>query len=437
MPSNQARPAWPLLRSSWLLVVLCQPVWAAQFLNFQAVSNAAGSDVVGGGAVILRLRPGMRVNGGAAALAAHLNRLAFAGLTPANLDVRTLPAGTQIMASGKPLLTVDKETARIAGATPASVAASWLANLKAVLLIPYVVLEPRDRLLVPLGETRQLRWGGTAAADISFTIAAPGIAGVQLAEAGGALTVQALAPGSTTLAATLDGASTQLPVEVKAWAARVVCPAVAEVTSPPLPFDDLRRTLRNAVLCALRPAPGASIELGEPRAGNGGYLLPLQIDAVVLADVVEGPGATDLVVHLRLLLGLEAVRRERWVVAQALGDGQEVRVRGPVVLGDDLQQQVVALQRSKLRQAADDLLHRHLHIVQVHHAPRREAEHVAFALLGQRHEAHHGLMADEDLIVVRAAGRLGEMDARGLVAAVDQPHDKTQGPRGEVHVVPE
>lgn len=276
MRNHQARPPRPLLRLGWLaLLVSCSPLWAAQFLSFKAVPRSGGAEVVAAGKVVMRLRSGMRINGGAAALAAELNRLAFGGLKASDLDLRTAPAGAQILAFGKPLLTIDQETARLGGGTPAGLAASWLANLKVALAAPYLVLQPRDRLPVPLGETRQWRWGGTAAVDLSFTTAAPEIAGVQLADDESALIVTGVAPGSTTLTATMDGDSAQISVDVRAWAVRVATPVVAEITSPPLPADDLRRTLRNAVLNALRPAPGARVQLGEPRAGNGGHLVSL------------------------------------------------------------------------------------------------------------------------------------------------------------------
>jgi len=93
--------------------------------------------------------------------------------------------------------------------------------------------------------------------------------------------------GATTLTAALPGDSVALPVEVKAWAVRMSGPAVAEITAPPLPPDDLRRTLRNAVLSVAQPAAGASLQLGEPRVNGGHYELPLQADGPGCFDVDE------------------------------------------------------------------------------------------------------------------------------------------------------
>ncbi|MCE5238305.1 hypothetical protein LLH23_07405 [bacterium] len=240
------------------------------------MSRAQSVELVAGGKALLRLRPGMAINGGAASLADKLNRLAFAGLKPSKISVRTTSAGVQIMAAGMPLVTVDKATAQLASSTPAGLAASWATSLKEALVAPYVVLEPRARLQVPLGETRAVRWGGTATVDLTFTAADPAVAGVQLDGKGESLLVQGLGLGSTALTASMPGDSLQLTVEVKAWAVRLAGSAVAEVTSPPLPADDLRRTLRNAVLSVAQPAPGASLQLGEPHGGGGRYEVPVK-----------------------------------------------------------------------------------------------------------------------------------------------------------------
>jgi hypothetical protein len=169
------------------------------------------------------------------------------------------------VAAGAVLLTVDAHLAALGNATPAALAQSWAANLKQVLAVPYLTLDPHDQLAVPLGETRTLRWGGTASASISFVSQDPAIADIQLAANGQSLLVQGLSVGDTYLLASLGSAQVRIAIEVKAWAARVQRQVVAEVSSPPLPADDLRRTLRNAVLLGLTPAVGATVALDEPQ----------------------------------------------------------------------------------------------------------------------------------------------------------------------------
>lgn len=258
---------------------------AARFLHFQARATDGGAELVAAGQTVLRLRAGMRINGGAAALAAELNDLAFAGLTPAALTIRSAPPNVQILAGTKVIATIDPLTSQAVGSSPPGLAANWLANLKQVFSAPYVVLEPRTRLQVPLGETRPIRWGGTAAADITFVSSAPDVASVELHPNGQSLLVKGVGVGAATVTATLEGETVPVPVEVKAWAARVPDLVAADVTSPPLPADDLRRTLRNALLSAVSPGPGARLELGEPVCRDGRYVLALH---------AAGPGCFDV-----------------------------------------------------------------------------------------------------------------------------------------------
>lgn len=287
-------------------IVLCVSVlpsmsFGARFLQFQVNSGPQGTELIAGGKALLRLRSGMSVNGGGAGIANELNRLAMEGLKPAELTIRATDAGVEVLARGSRLMLISDATARVAGATPAGLAQSWIQNIKDALSVPYIVLDPCSRMQVPLGETRSLRWGGTAAVDLSFAAADPAVVDVQLHSDGRSLIVLGLSPGSTTLTASMADETVQLAVDVKAWAARVAALANAEVTSPPLPADDLRRTLRNAVLKATQPAPGATIELAEPRRSGSRYIVPLRargqgcfdVDAQVPVElkVVSRPAA--------------------------------------------------------------------------------------------------------------------------------------------------
>jgi hypothetical protein len=258
---------------------------ADRFLSFEAIPRAQGADLVAAGKTIVRLRPGMHVEGGASALADALNHLAFAGLKADGLSVRSVSGGAQIMAGGTALVAIDKATAQACDTTPQGLAASWVQNIATALRTPYVILEPHGRLQVPLAETRALHWGGTAGTNVTFSVNDAAVASVDLSDSGRALMVRGLGAGSTVLTATMEGDSVGLPVDVKPWAARLPRLAVAEVSSPPLPEDDLRRTLRNAVLAATQPAPGSVVELGEPQRVGNRYELPLAASGQGCFDV--------------------------------------------------------------------------------------------------------------------------------------------------------
>lgn len=317
------QPLFLLWRSCIVLCVSVLPSlsFGARFLQFQVTSGAQGTEVVAGGKALLRLRSGMTVNGGAAGIANELNRLAMEGLKPTDLTIRSTDAGVEILARGTRLMLISDATARAAGATPAALAQSWLTNLKEALAVPYIVLAPASRMQVPLGETRALRWGGTAAVDLSFAAANPTVVDVQLHSDGRSLVVRGLSPGSTVLTASMSDESVQLAIDVKAWAARVPALAVAEVTSPPLPADDLRRTLRNAVLNATQPAPGATIELTEPRRSGSRYIMPLR---------ARGPGCFD--VDAQVPVELNVVSKPATKVQQLLVSNLPEKITEPATL---------------------------------------------------------------------------------------------------------
>ena len=249
------------------------PVHAARFLRFVAERNGDTITVSASRQTLMRLKATL-AGGDADQLVQRLNDLAFHGLKGGQIETRTCNANAvQIVAAGSPLLTVDAAMARAAQCTPLSLAQIWAGNLRGAFAEPYITLDTMDRLKVPLGEPRSIRWGGTATSDLSFSSANPAMADVQLDPAGSALLVRGAGVGSTRVTAVLEGQEWPLSVEVKAWAARLPATAIAEVTSPPLPDDDLRRTMRNAVLAGLRPAPGATVELGEPQRLGNDYCL--------------------------------------------------------------------------------------------------------------------------------------------------------------------
>lgn len=267
------RPLAPSLLLLPLLIVCgtC-PARAATFLRFTATRQGNVISLCANQHAIMRFRDVALDNDEVNRLAASLNNLALHGLKATEVETKSNGANAktvQILAAGRVLLEVDTPMAQAAGCTPQSLAQSWSENLRAAFAQPYITLDPDDRLKVPLGEQRAIHWGGTAASDLSFSSQNPATADVELDPSGSVLVVRGVGVGSTQVTAVLEGQEWTLPVDVKAWAARVSGAVVAEVTSPPLPNDDLRRTLRNAVLSGLKPAPGATIQLGEPqRVGN-------------------------------------------------------------------------------------------------------------------------------------------------------------------------
>ena len=269
------------------------PLPAARLLLFSAASVDGQNVLLANRTPIMRIAARQMSLPALSEIADSLNRLAHRGVTAKEIEAKAgQPAGqvAQIMAAGKPLLSVEAKLAASGKLTALALAQSWARNLKDALSTPYLTIYPIDRLQVPLGEKRPIRWGGTATAQLTFTSANPAVAGVQPDPTGRSVLVTGLGVGCTEIVATLDDQQLALEIAVKAWAARTPPEVVAEVTFPPLPSDDLRRTVRNAVLAATKPAPGATVELGEPQRRGEDYVLQLRAsgkDCLAVDDTIR------------------------------------------------------------------------------------------------------------------------------------------------------
>lgn len=271
-----------------LLLFATAPAFTAQFVTFSSRSLGDGVGVYANGTLLLRTRGAVPHSFRPADVARRLTEAALTGLQPTQVKVVAAKGEAKLLANGQVVLTVDKATALAARNTPAALVQTWASGLRRFLQTPYVVLDPSDQLLVPVGEQRLLRYGGTATADLSFASLAAEIAVVQDDRARRVAIVKAVGKGTTLVSATLPGAKPLLvTVEAKYRAAYIAGPGVAQVTAPPLPPDDLRRVLRNAALNAIRPHPEAIIELGEPRSEGGAYALAVRATGADLLPASE------------------------------------------------------------------------------------------------------------------------------------------------------
>ena len=288
---NRALPA--LLSLIFVALIALTPCGAApagpaRLLQFTAMP-ADGDNVL-----LANRTPVMRIEARQISLAVlsqvadNLNSLAFRGVNASQIVARAGLPGSQsaeILAAGCLVLTVDAGIAAGGKSTVLALAQSWGRNLKHALQTPYLTISPLDRLQVPLGEKRPIRWGGTATAELTFTSENPSVAGVELDPSGRSVQVAGLSIGVTRVTATLGTQQIPLEIVVRTWAARAQPEVVAEVTFPPLPADDLRRTLRNAVLAGTKPAPGATVELGEPERRGDDYAVQLRASGKDCFDV--------------------------------------------------------------------------------------------------------------------------------------------------------
>ncbi|NPV48871.1 MAG: hypothetical protein HPY69_18170 [Armatimonadetes bacterium] len=306
----------PVFVSLPLLLLLTAPAFAAHFVTFSTRSVSDGVGVYANGTLLLRTRGSVPHSFKPSDVARRLTEAALNGLKPTQVRVATANGTAKLLANGTVLLTVDKATALAARNTPGALVETWASGLRRFLRTPYVVLEPSDDLLVPVGEQRPLRYGGTATDGLGFTSLAPEIAVVCDDRAKRVAMVKALGKGTTVVSAALPGAEPLLvTVEARYRAAYITERAVAQVTAPPLPPDDLRRVLRNAALNAVQPGPEATIELGEPRPRGSAYAL-----------AVRATGPELLPASGEVIVNLEATRPPNTQTRELLISNQPERI---------------------------------------------------------------------------------------------------------------
>lgn len=309
-----------LLRPAWFMLVILIPgsAFSAQFLQFTVAKQASTADIVANRQAVIRLRSGASL---APQIAERLNSLALAGLRSGQVTAKPIKGGAQLVVADVVLISIDQAMALAAKSTPLGLAQTWARNLQTALSTPYVIIMPSDRLQVPLGEQRVIRFGGTAQAELNFSTQNATVANVQLDPTGKLLLVDGVGVGDTTVSASLADQQMAVTIQVRAWAARIPKSVVAEVTSPPLPWDDLRRTVRNAVLFAMKPAASATVELGEPKQRGEAY------DVTVRATGSDCFDVFDVV-----SVALKSVPTPRSSPAELLISNQPERITEPSML---------------------------------------------------------------------------------------------------------
>ncbi len=244
-------------------------------LQFEASRPADGlsAQVTGRGKVILRLRgsAGDRLGERAQTVADRLNQVAMAGAGPGDVVVKTSRNRARIIVAGDDILAIDAALAKRCKSSPAGLAQTWAENLKAVFKEPYLTLSPYRELLVPVGETRLLRWGGTCGKPDGGEIADGAIATSQMEVEQKVFAVWALQPGTTALVVTAQDGRHTITLVCKKWAAQIPASSQLQVSGGTLRRDSLLQAVESLVRSAARPEPNAQLNCAEPIAVSGGY----------------------------------------------------------------------------------------------------------------------------------------------------------------------
>ncbi|MEA3401925.1 MAG: hypothetical protein U9R79_11880 [Armatimonadota bacterium] len=262
------------------LSAVSPPAHADRVLAFGTATGAIGgvatAEVHADGLVLMRLRSPRadELAPKAELVASRLTDLAVEGLAPGELAVQQVAGQWAVTGAGELIVTADPDTVAASGLEARDLCESWRKRLAEVLREPYLVIEPADTVLVPVGERRSVRVGGTVDAGRRAESLAPDV--VRAAFEGRKLVLQGRNTGTTVVAISAGELEHALTVEVKRWAARMIDSAAVRTAGGGLSEAMARAAALNAALFSISPEPQAVVHLVSANPTKGGYSLDLR-----------------------------------------------------------------------------------------------------------------------------------------------------------------
>lgn len=260
-------------------------------LQFEAFAGAdnASAQVVARGKVILRLRGGSAEGllTRAQAIAQKMNTAAMGGARPADVTVKAADKQAQLIVAGQAIVTVDAALAKSANSSAEGLAQSWAANVKAVLADPYLTITPYPEVLVPVGESRTIRWGGTAGRPDSISVADESVVTMQDSQDGKGVVVWALQPGDTQVTVGLRDCSSVISVLCRKWAARIPPTSQLQVSGARLRKEQLPQAVECLVRSVTNLEPGAWLAIGAPVTSADGYQVNVKAEGDAYLPVMR------------------------------------------------------------------------------------------------------------------------------------------------------
>ncbi len=280
-----------------LLLLSAGPLTADRILSFSgstgSIEGVPTAEISADGLVVMRLRStvaeGLAEKAGI--VAGRLNQLALRGLTPGDLAVEQVQGRWALTGAGSLIITADLDTALATGLSERDLCESWRSRLGDVLREPYLAIDAGRSLLVPLGETRDVRFGGSLDATPGVSSSAPEVASAQ-AGADGRITIRGSSIGTAVLTIRAGAATHALTVEVKRWAARVARTAVLRVAGSGPAGPMAEAAVLNAALRAAHAHPRAAVRLSETKRSERGWDVELRAGGV---DFIPVSGTVSIV----------------------------------------------------------------------------------------------------------------------------------------------
>jgi len=259
------------------LMAVAPPSLADRLVVMKTREAALGgihvAEVLCGGQVVVRLRSKTAsVRARADRAAEALSTALLAGLARPDLSVAAAPNDEAAVRAGATTIVVaDRETAKLSSSTPAALAAAWVKGIRAALKEPYLAIGGDTSLLVPIGESRYLRYGGPLGRTLRAESSAPDVARVAVEAAERRLSFSGASRGVAIGTLHAGRADLTLQIEAKKWAAVIRASATGTLTGRAHAEDLARRVVANAALCGVTPEPGAGVEVTSIEGADPTY----------------------------------------------------------------------------------------------------------------------------------------------------------------------
>jgi len=210
-------------------------------------------------------------------VATRLTQQGLRGITADDIRAVRLDSSYVIMAGDGLLVTVDKVTADLADSRPSDLAEQWAQNLRRVFASPYLCLDWASGTVVPLGESRRVRYGGTYAGQLSVSSEDPTVISVSLDPDKQVLVINGIARGTTRIKIGTEAIPASFPVRCLPWAGTITHPIAAQLTTPQAPDEVVQAAVFNALWANINIEPKASVHIGQLQRSFAGWQSAVQI----------------------------------------------------------------------------------------------------------------------------------------------------------------
>lgn len=250
------------------LAFLCAariPVWAKFIpkVNVRAEKDGTAYIVINGRAAVHVMTPNGTLSPvqRATIAAERLNAVVQKGLDPKAIAYKKTGSSARIMIGQSLMMVVTSAEARARKTTGAKLAESWVGNLRKLLTLPPLTVNPSS-LVVPFGETRSAEIQCALSTPIQVESSNPSLVNLDFQKKPGYIVVTGLSIGDATVTLKCEEYAATIAVTVRKYAASAAGgPRTAAVTGWNAPARLIASVARVSACQAVYLEPGARISI--------------------------------------------------------------------------------------------------------------------------------------------------------------------------------